>query len=378
MPASFGFTLAGETGSRIVHCLSVHNGYGINVAGSTNCLVLENATGDNTVDAMIACWHSSQVCFRNNYVFNNWYRKHPDGFQTYRSVDRLNLDGNLFLSVGQGWQCAETQDALVTNNIWAGIHFGNSISCSLRPAVVGEQNLRNTFINNTFFGGAVATGGKSRFLNNIVIPPSMGGTSGGPPLEADYNLFWESSDFAFKWPTPGKKRLARGGFGQYQQATGTQRHSFFSDPKFRNAPVFERHLETVPEPELSRLRLRRGDVNGFKVGDLVEVDLDGVKRVITAISGGALEISPPLARLPEGSLSLIWNWKQNENFDLDLRPASQSVAKGKAKGGGDIGSTIDIPARKRGDLNGDGVRDVPRLPPELKNNPDITTFLRNN
>ncbi|HEU5123460.1 MAG TPA: right-handed parallel beta-helix repeat-containing protein, partial [Verrucomicrobiae bacterium] len=344
MRAAFGFVLAAQTNSRIHNCISILNGYGINVAGSTNCEISENLAGANTVDAMIACWHSHDIQFVRNCVIDNWYRKHPDGFQTYRDVQRLRLDSNLFLNVGQGWQCAETQDAIVTNNIWAGIHYGNSISCSLRRAVVGDQNLRNIFVNNTFFGGNVSSGGESRFINNIAWPPSFGGTEGGPPLESDYNLVWSDSDFKFRWNKPGQKRQQRGTFSEWQQATGLNPHSHHANPQFRNAPAFERHLETVPNTNRSRLYLRRGDVNGFQRGDLIELDCDGVRRTVVAVKDDYLIVDPPWDVAPDGSLSFVWNWKDNTNFSLDFRPGEKSPARGHGKAGADIGSSIDIQA----------------------------------
>jgi len=365
MRAAFGFNFSAQTGSRIHNCISVMNGYGINVAGSTNCDISENLTGANTVDAMIACWHSQDIRFTRNCVVDNWYRKHPDGFQTYRDVQRLRLDSNLFLNVGQGWQCAETQDAVVTNNIWAGIHYGNSISCSLRRAVVGDQNLRNVFANNTFFGGGVSSGGESRFFNNIVCPPAFGGTSGGPPVETDYNLVWSDSDFVFRWSVPGQKRQQRGSFSEWQRATGSNPHSLYANPRFRNAPAFERHLETIANTNRSRLYLRRGETDGFQKGDLIEMDCDGVQRTVQAIERDYIVVNPPWEFPPEGSLSFVWNWKSNTNFSLDLRPGDESPALSRGKADVDIGSNVNIQAYLKGDFDADGKRDLPNFPADL-------------
>lgn len=95
----------------------------------------------------------------------------------------------------------------MTNNVWAGVHYANCISCSLRKTAVGDVNLRHRFSHNTFFEGAVASGGESVFVNNLVMPPSGGGARSqrgisGKPIQSDYNLLrTQRADYEFRWDT---------------------------------------------------------------------------------------------------------------------------------------------------------------------------------
>jgi hypothetical protein len=143
--------------------------------------------------------------------------------------------------------------------------------------------------------------------------------------------------------------------------------------------LFERHLAPFPagaEERLDRVYLHRGDVQGFAVRDFVELDCDGVRRTVTQVGRGYLDLHPPLEHPPREALSLIWNWKRNADFDLDLRLSDQSPGRGMAQGGGDVGADLDIQAYRRGDFDGDGVRDIPTLPAELARNPTLAPFLR--
>lgn len=358
--AAFGLSISGQTNSVIRRSISVVNSYGIAVSSSSHCLVEDNISGRQTVDAMGVNWRSSDIVVRRNYVFDNWDLRHPDGFQTYRDVRRLTLDSNAFVSVGQGWQCQETQDSVITNNLWAGIHWMNAVSCSLRHSQMGITNLNLRFTHNTFFGGDVLTGGQSTFLYNVTVPPSLGGCPGGPPLASDFSLMWTDLGHWFRWTDPTGKNQKSSDLRAYQRATGTHLHSLFAAPRFRHGPstyrtLFQRrNRDDVP---VERERLFIGNTDGFAIGDHVEVDCDGVPRRITSIRDGYLVVSPSCTVTPKGSLSFLWNWKSETHFDRDLRLAPGSP--GHQLG---AGSSVSLPDYRRGDFNGDGLQDVPPLP----------------
>jgi len=373
--AANGIAIGGNTDSVVRNCISVLNSYGINCGGGANNLIEGNATGQNTVDAMMVTYGAKGIRVVRNYIFDNWDSGHPDGFQTYRNVSNLVLDSNLFLSVGQGWQSAETTDSTVTNNVWAGIHWGNLLSMSLRKPSEGmPPNLRNTFRHNTLIGGAVSTGGESRFVANICIPPATGGCGGGPPLESDYNLLWYPG-YKFSISVPGNARRQQGSFAEYQKNSTRNAHSVFAPPKFRNGPLFEANLSARQASTVAKLY--PNNVSGFEVGDILEIDCDGVSRKVTAIDGQGLTIEPPLAS-HRGSLSIIWNWKKAASLDLDLRLADDSPGKGMGPNETDVGSTINVPAYMRGDFNADGRRDLPALPQDvLGASPSLARYLKN-
>ncbi|MBC8096237.1 MAG: right-handed parallel beta-helix repeat-containing protein [Akkermansiaceae bacterium] len=366
--AAFGIGFGGQSRSSIRRCISVKNSYGISVSGSSDCVLEENISGVNTVDAFLITWKSRRITLRKNYAFDNWAERHPDGLQTYRDVSELTLDSNVFLNVGQGWQCQETQTATVTNNIWAGIHWGYAISCSLRHSTIGVTNRHHVFRNNTFYGGMVLTGGESRFVNNLVIPPALGGCPGGPPIESDYNLLWTDSTYYFRWTKPDGSAGKSSNFKTYQQATRDNLHSQFARPVFRNGPAFFRNLfvqrgKTELKPD--RTQLFVGDMNGFAVGDWVEIDCDGTPRQITALADGYATVSPSCEKMPLPNLSFLWNWKQNTNFRLDLRLKPGSPGAKMTRQAQDVGSNVNIQDWMRGDFDGDGTQEAPTLPREL-------------
>ncbi|MCC7374072.1 MAG: right-handed parallel beta-helix repeat-containing protein [Verrucomicrobiales bacterium] len=361
--AAFGFSFGSQTNSALRHNISVQNSYGIAVAGSVGCRIEENISGHQTVDAMLVNWRSQDILVRRNYIFDNWDLRHPDGFQTYRDVRRLTLDSNAFISVGQGWQCQETQDSVITNNIWAGIHWMNAVSCSLRHSKLGITNLNLRFFQNTFFGGEVLTGGNSTFVRNVTFPPSTGGCPGGPPLLSDLNLVWTDETYWFRWTDPAGRPQKSEDFRVFQNGTASNPSSIFSAPMFRNGPTTYRTLfqrqnrDDVPS---ERERLFIGNFAGFALGDYVEVDSDGVPRRIVGMKDGYLFVEPRCTVTPQGSLSFIWNWKASTNLvlDLRLRPGSPGHRLG-------AGSTVSLPDYRRGDFDGDGTQDVPDLPADV-------------
>lgn len=385
MEAAAGIELMGERNTVVTNCVSILNGYGIMQSGCQDTRVEGNASGHNIVDALVLSWRSRGVRIARNYAFDAWSLGHPDGFQTYRDVQKLTLEANLFLSVGQGWQCAETQDALVTHNVWAGIHYGNAISCSLRKAIVGDVNRRNRFANNTIFAGAVGTGGESVFINNIVMPPSGGGARSeqgvsGKPVESDYNLMWSHlPGYEFKWePGGGQKAQTSKDFAAWIRGTGLNAHSKFAAPRFRNGPLFQAKFDDGETGSgKAKLQLGHGGSAGFEVGDLVEIDVDGVRRTVREVGDGFIVLDPPPQSI-RGGLSILWNWKRNPNFDqLDLRTADDSPGKAMTADGRDVGANIDIPAYMRGDFDGDGRCDLPPIPADLKaEHPRLARFCR--
>ncbi|HXG46193.1 MAG TPA: right-handed parallel beta-helix repeat-containing protein, partial [Methylomirabilota bacterium] len=339
-------------------CVSIRNSYGISIGSSTNCIVEENISGLHTVDALTVTWRSRGIVIRRNYIFDNWDSRHPDGFQTYRDVRGLTLEANVFLNVGQGWQCQETQDGIIVNNIWAGIHWPNAISCSLRKSEMGVTNLNLRFTNNTFYGGVVLTGGESRFHGNVTVPPALGGCPGGPPISSDHNLVWTDQTHWFRWVDRLGKPAKSASLAAYQRATGDNPNSRFVRPEFRNGPILWRTLfqrRGGQDVKSERERLFVGDLDGFAVGHWVEVDCDGVPRRITAMRDGYITVDPPCEKLPMGSLSFVWNWGSNRDFrkDLRLREAGSDGLK--------AGSNVNIQDYAAGDFDGDGRPEVPVL-----------------
>jgi hypothetical protein len=103
----------------------------------------------------------------------------------------------------------------------------------------------------------------------------------------------------------------------------------------------------------------------MSIGDVVEVDFDGVARKVVSHTGLRITVAPGLSRKPLKGC-LICNWGRRTDVTLDLRLGDDSPGAKLGASGGPIGSTVDIAAYQRGDFNADGIRDLPRIPPELE------------
>jgi hypothetical protein len=103
----------------------------------------------------------------------------------------------------------------------------------------------------------------------------------------------------------------------------------------------------------------------FQQGDRIEINGDGLLRRITAVGSKHIEFEPPLPARPFRD-ALVWNWKQATSTVLDLRPQEGSPALTAGTDGKPVGAALDIPAFQRGDFDGDGNRDIPELPDDLR------------
>ena len=92
---------------------------------------------------------------------------------------------------------------------------------------------------------------------------------------------------------------------------------------------------------------------GFKTGDYIEINGDGVVRRVTTTDTDSISFEPPLPSQPFRE-ALIWNWSQRTDFALDTRPGDKSPALKAGKSGQPIGAALDAAAYRRGDFYGDG------------------------
>jgi hypothetical protein len=364
------------TNGVVRHCISFRNrsqGIGI-YQESRDCLIEENEVFGNYEDGIVVGWYSDNIRLVRNYVHDQWAERHPDGFQTFCDVRNLLLDSNLFFNTGQAWQANNTRDVRIVNTMWVGTHH-NGLSLSPRVETAGRQFYPCTdleFNNNTiaFIGAGVTITlhDTLRVFNSVIAPGKPGGVLGGTAAyPTDYNLLWAGGENA---ATFGNRTRS---FAQYQESTGQDRHSRYADPRFRNAPVLYRHGDKAPwldasrnENTRSKLYLKSLAPGEFAAGDHVEVNWDRVVRTVKEAGPGFIVIDPPLDERPPYEDFVVANWKKSTHFALDLRLADDSPGRGMGEGGKDVGSNIDIQAYMRGDLNGDGRRDLPRLPEAVK------------
>jgi hypothetical protein len=293
-------------------------------------------------------------------------------------VDGLTVQDCLFMDAGQMWQCSATYNVKCLGNIWVGSH-ANGLSLSNRSEKDGSPaNHTWEFRNNTIAlipTGSININKDYKLFNNVVCPGHPGGGlfSG---IEygwvSDRNLFWDCGGGGKRISWAGKPV---GDFADYQKTTGQDANGRLADPKFRRAPAVYSSGDNKRTPwydlagnqnTTSRLCLERIGKGDYAVGDFVEVNWDGVVRKVTTVGDGTITIDPPLAEIPRSADFCVANWKKESNFALDLRLADDSPGKKMGDDGKDVGSSIDIQAYLRGDFNGDGKRDLPEVPADVK------------
>jgi len=374
-----GISLRNQSDCLVRRCISFKNeSHGLSIGRSKDCAAEENEIFDNGVDGIVVAT-CNDIRLARNYVHDQWCGGHPDGMQTFSGVDRLTMDSNLFMNCGQIWQCANTYNSTMVNNIFVGSH-GGGLSITPRSFKGHRPNEKHQWKNNTmafFVTGGLNIVKDFRITNNVIAPGGYGLMS-GPPGHAwisDHNLFWSPARPLVGW----KGKTER--FEKYRELSGQDKHSEVADPRFRNAPVSYRSGDTKKGPwyDIARnantasklwLRFGKGD---YEVGDFVEVNWDGVPRKVTKVGDGYIVIDPPLARQPRAADFVVGNWKKNTNIALDLRLEDDSPGKKMGDDGKDVGSNIDIQAYMRGDFDGDGKRDLPPLPKDLLQTSETTS-----
>lgn len=151
----------------------------------------------------------------------------------------------------------------------------------------------------------------------------------------------------------------------FQATTGLDLNSTNSDPLFVNAPFGINVLDSALLHQATRDTFSLRDTNLFLVGDHVEINFDGVVRTVTASSGAVVTVDPPLEEKPLKDY-LIANWGTNTDFALDLGLQPGSPGVGLGQGGGTVGSSISIEQFQNGDFDGDGRRNIPQIPADLR------------
>ena len=215
------------------------------------------------------------------------------------------------------------------------------------------------FRNNTvaYYGvGGFCINKDYKLYNNIVFPgrPSAGTSQRHRVWLAGRQqpVLVQRQRRAVSWE--GK---SVGDFAKYQQAKGQDQHGKLADPKFRNAPhsywIGDRNKApwydvAKNENTRSKLWVDHFGKGEFEVGDFVEVNWDGVVRKVQEVGEGFLVIAPPLDEPPRCHDFTVSNWKQNNNFALDLRLADDSPGKKMGDDGKEVGSTHRHPGIHEG------------------------------
>jgi hypothetical protein len=252
----------------------------------------------------------------------------------------------------------------------------NNVFIGMKGNVVQAGGANWTVTNNTAAGvgsgayGWGSTTSSGTFLNNVTFSGQQIGRClgvNGSSYTADYND-WFLYSGATVTPVVAKGESFLNTWAQYQALVSPQEtHSFNVDPLFTNFPpnylnaddsltwsntptkVF---IPTTPQSYLAY----------FAVGDHIEIGCDGVMRTVQSIGSNYLTFTPATNDMVLSPIQGIANWKTNTNPAFNLTFKAGSKAIGGAQGGGNMGSTINVPNYMNGDFNGDGRRDIPAMP----------------
>lgn len=353
--------------------LVLANGNGLGIASSHDVLVQRNEIALNMVDGLTVAGNVSgkpdgepttqTVTVRRNYIHHHLLMGHPDNVQTYRGVEKLTLEDNVLLWGGQGIMTEETNNSTVRNCVVVGTEAV--------AVIFGHANASDWTVERSTVGlggwGALSMTAKGYQLNHNIF--FQNAHSLGENVASDYNLYAMPGDdqSVLLVTKPKWKRFTK--VEDAAAATGQATHSLRADPQFRAAPA--RQAMALWHDENARDRLFVRQVNGenptegFAAGDRIEFNGDGVLRRVNAVDDKSLRFDPPLPQVPLRG-GLVWNWKNAAGTALDLRPRDGSPALKAGKDGTPVGADLDIPAFQRGDFDGDGKRDLPDVPDDVR------------
>jgi parallel beta-helix repeat protein len=348
--------------SSIHNNLATKNYCGIVVTYSSNIKVEKNEIGFNYMDGLLVSWRSKDILVRRNYLHDHMLWGHPDNMQMYRDVKNVRIVDNLFLTGGQALMIEQADNIIFKGNMVVGgianqVIFGHKNTTNAKVlnntiAFAGYSPLSFTAQNYELFANVLVLGHKGLFFG----------------YKKDSNLVGKNNLF---WAAPGRDAgiafvRYHNTFKRFKDANPqAEKNSLYANPDFINAPSYFHVLNSSKIPACTReklyLRFGTGD---YKAGDFIEINFDGILRKVVKLSPEYLIISPPLKKKPIKSW-MVANWKKNNNFNMDLRLKPNSPGA-KLNNGKPSGSVIDIQAFKRGDFNGNGKRDIPMLPADVK------------
>ncbi len=351
--AGTGISLRQIRNSVVSRCLSLHNNNGINALSAHDLTIEENEVAFNNVDGIVVGGDVGRygkpdarpedatdgVIVRRNYVHHHTLFGHPDNMQLYRGVKNIKFIENLAIGAGQGLHTEEVDGAELTGNVF--------LSSAAYLVIFGHENSDNWKISrNTFglsgYGVFIMSGKNYDARQNIYI----GGVTTAATYTGDYNLYSNG--------LKGTKSVGQDANSQLKPALLT------------NVPKAHAIIENKPDSinTAHSLQLRGGQ--DWLVGDTIEVNWDGVGRKITASDEKRINFAPALPAKPISNFAVVANWGSAKSMTIDTRPSTQSPAIKFGPDGQTIGATLDVAAYQRGDFDGDGKRDLPELPAEVK------------
>ena len=335
----------------------MHNWLGV-AAGCGDGLVEENEIAWNLMDGLRI--GQDNVTVRRNYLHDHVLWGHADNFQLFGGIEGMTFEQNLLINGGQQMMMEGTSGGKLRGNMIAG--------SEAYAVIFGHGNADDyDVIGNTIalsgYGVLNLSGTGYRLRENVLVSGHGGplfGYGEQSQVQSDRNLLWRAPGVT--GPPVVYNRNWNGTWEGYQADSGQDQSSVYADPRFISAPVFFQQMEGKRLLEFTTERIHlRGGTASYAVGDIVELDFDGIARRVTQVGADHIEIAPGLDALPVKA-GVVANWKDNDDLTLHLRLAEGSPGARLSADGGPVGSRIDIQAYRRGDFDGDGARDLPVAP----------------
>lgn len=372
----------GPESIRIENCVVHHNdGIGLSIRSTPRCIIRRNVALHNYIGIAAGCegglveeneigWNhmdglrigANNVTVRRNYIHDHTLWGHADNFQLFGGIQGMRFERNLLINGGQQMMMEGTSGGQLAGNMIVG--------CEAYAVIFGHDTCRDyEVIGNTValsgYGVLNLTGRGYRIHSNVFVSGHGGplyGFGAGTNVQSDYNLLWRA--LGATGPPIVYDRNWHGTLETYRQASGQDAHTVYADPRFVNAPAFFQQMEGGRLLEFTKDKVfLRGGTGTYEVGDIVELNFDGVVRRVREVGEDYIVVEPGRDSLPRKA-GVVCNWKDNDDLALDLRLREDSPGRTLSPAGDLVGSDIDIRAFRRGDFDGDGRRDLPLVPPE--------------
>jgi|GEM_PF-1915444 len=346
--ARFGCTFGGFKNLVMRHTLVTDGGYGVGVSYSQGTLLEKNEIAWNFNDGVIVSYYSDGTLLSKNVIHHHSRFAHPDNFQTHSFVTNTSVEDCLMVSGGQSAHNQQSTNLAFRRNMVVGSSAGGIFATA-----GGFTADHNTFLSCSATTVPYITSGCTLTGNIVDIRNSKAGFSS----PGDYTGVSMSDNLYYR-PFGGDAVVftINGVYTRYNTtaalaAVGLDNGSIFADPGFTSAPIAGSSIRSdrIAQCTTTQIIVTSGQGSRFNVNDHIEIDQDGLDRVITAKTGDTLTFSPALSENPVNS-SVVMNWGTSPVSDIDLRTA------------GTRGSGIIYEAYMRGDFDNDGIRDVAPWP----------------
>lgn len=343
----------------IRHSLVMDNSNGILFKGARNCQVENCDVSWNYEDGLLITFESEDIHVSGNYFHDHMLWGHPDHSQIYRGAKRIVYENNLFLTGGQGLMMEQVDDITVRGNVFMG--------AAANLVLFGHDSANNAVVeNNSFlypgYASLTLTGHNHELRSNLFLNGGFFGLSKHKiGYTGNHNLFWRNTPRPMFNTTKSGRHQS---LSDFQESSGQDSLSVYQDPNLNNAPRFMSVLDSRKIRDSTHATLFiRGGASGFSKGDWVEVNSDGTPRRVVGVTADAIKIDPELGSLPI-KWWLIYNWGKQDVFGIDIR-SSREGSGNTGRISNSYGSELRISDYRRGDFDGDGVRDIPSPPVNL-------------